>query len=237
MFYGDAGRSRSGGRWQGVIASGDSYVTRVMCGLVVSLALLVGTVHLPLDRGSDTVGWYVSRPDERLHVEHLRSASEVPIESPLPTAFENRPAASDESSLPPDVRRHDPSTSGHASANDAPRRLAGRKVLDYAHSMPAIVGGIGAYYIHIEYPEAAIREGIEGRLVLSFVVGTDGETSEIRIVQSLHPACDSAAVRALRKTRFIPGSRDGEPVEVKMRLPVRFQLVTTDAEARAELKG
>ena len=98
-------------------------------------------------------------------------------------------------------------------------------VREFVEHMPTISGGIGAYYIHIDYPEEAIKQGIEGLLVLMFTVNENGSTSDVRVTRPLHPLCDSAAVRALRRTAFIPGQHDGEPVRVRMRLPVRFQLI------------
>lgn len=98
-------------------------------------------------------------------------------------------------------------------------------ILEYAEIMPAIPGGIGAYYILIEYPEEAISQGLEGSLSLIFTVNKDGTTSDILVERSLHALLDSAAVQALRRTRFIPGRHQGETARVRMRLPVRFQLI------------
>ena len=98
-------------------------------------------------------------------------------------------------------------------------------ILEYAEIMPEIPGGIGAYYILIEYPEEAISRGIEGRLSLIFTVNRDGTTSDVLVERSLHALLDSAAVQALRRTRFIPGRHQGETARVRMRLPVRFQLI------------
>jgi protein TonB len=95
---------------------------------------------------------------------------------------------------------------------------------------PQIVGGRGSFYLSIEYPEEARRQGIQGRVILDFVVDVDGRTQDIRVLKSLHPLCDSSAVAALERTRFIPGQRDGEKIPVRMRLPVRFQLVNLTAE-------
>ena len=98
-------------------------------------------------------------------------------------------------------------------------------VYEFAQDPPSIRGGLGAYYINIEYPPEAVEQEIEGRLVLRFVVGTDGRARDILVTESLHPLCDSAAVRALRQTTFAPGRQDGKKVSVRMQLPVRFRLV------------
>lgn len=234
MFRDKSRRGELFDRLHAAVASVDSYVIRVMCGLVLSLAVALVTVHLPLEDRFESVGWYLATDEERLTIDHLESRWQQPESEARPTRF-------GESKLVPDAipETSEPrsGSSEQVQRTENPERLSGRRVFDYAHRMPEIVGGLGAYYIHIDYPESAIRQGIEGRLVLSFIVDTEGHTSEIKVVQSLHPACDSAAVQALRRTRFVPGSHDGEPVQVKMRLPVRFQLVPHASSERAEATG
>ncbi len=107
-------------------------------------------------------------------------------------------------------------------------------VLDHAEIMPQIRGGLGAYYILIEYPKKAINLGIQGRLTLTFTVNQDGTTSDIVVSKPLHSLLDSAAVQALRRTRFIPGQHLGEFARIRMRLPVRFELVHSADSLTAE---
>ena len=109
-------------------------------------------------------------------------------------------------------------------------------VLEFAEIMPEIEGGLGAYYIQIEYPEEAIYQGIQGSLALTFTVNQDGTTSDILVSSPLHALLDSAAVQALRQTRFIPGRHLGESARIRMRLPVRFQLINSvDSTQRGSL--
>ena len=98
-------------------------------------------------------------------------------------------------------------------------------VLEHAEIMPKIRGGLGAYYILIDYPQEAINQEIEGKVTLTFTVNPDGTVSDILISQPLHALLDSAAVQALRRTRFIPGRHLGKSARIRMRLPVRFELI------------
>lgn len=102
---------------------------------------------------------------------------------------------------------------------------------------PEIIGGQGALSLHINYPVEARRKGIEGRLTLTFTVNTDGEVRHIVVSDSLHPACDSAAVEALRSVRFRPGTYDGEPVPVRMSLPIRFELQPGRLSSTSNMTG
>jgi len=98
-------------------------------------------------------------------------------------------------------------------------------ILDYAEVMPEIHGGLRSYYILINYPEEAIHLGIEGKLSLTFTVNQNGSVSNIIVSEPLHALLDSAAVQALRRTRFIPGQHLGRSARVRMKLPVRFELI------------
>jgi TonB family protein len=95
-----------------------------------------------------------------------------------------------------------------------------------------MVGGRSALYLHIKYPLKARKEGIQGRLLLGFRVNEDGQAEDIRVLRSLHPLCDSAAVRALRSVEFAPARRAGTPVAMRTTLPVRFRLVADSARTR-----
>lgn len=188
---------------------------------------MIGAAHIPVETGWTPVGWYVVRPAESISVDLLeRSEKQVVSEPGVPiTRFNDRKEKAPRvGETQPTAIRATRSTPASEAA-PRPERLIGRRIFDVVHEMPAIVGGMGAYYIHIEYPDEALRKGIEGRLVLAFVVETDGQTSGVEVIHPLHPACDSAAVRALRQTRFVPGRQGGDVVPVRMRIPVRFKIV------------
>ncbi len=104
-------------------------------------------------------------------------------------------------------------------------RLEVSPVLEFAQQNPSIIGGLGSLYLNIDYPLSARNKGIQGLSVLEFIVNEDGSTSDFEVIKPLHPACDSAAVAAVKQTRFKPGVHNGEVVRVKMRLPIRFKLV------------
>jgi TonB family protein len=117
-----------------------------------------------------------------------------------------------------------------ATSSQALRRMTAMSVYD---KPPEIAGGPGALFMRIQYPAEARRQGIQGRVVLAFTVSPTGWPEQIEVLQSLHPLCDSAAAVAVRKTRFVPGRRDGEAVPIRMRLPIRFELRYLDAPTQA----
>lgn len=88
--------------------------------------------------------------------------------------------------------------------------------------------------MHVRYPAEALKAGIQGRVVLQFVVERDGTVSNIVPLQSPDERLTEEAVRvvALSSGEWTPGRNRGEAVRVKYTLPVDFRCSTPDTEAR-----
>lgn len=100
---------------------------------------------------------------------------------------------------------------------------------DIVENMPAFPGGQSALlaYIskNIDYPDKLQEKGVQGRVIVEFVVGKDGSISEAKIVRSVDPDLDKEALRVINKMpKWEPGTNKGEPVDVKFAVPVIFRL-------------
>lgn len=96
---------------------------------------------------------------------------------------------------------------------------------------PQLIGGLAQLQSQVDYPETARRAGIEGQVVIQFIVNEQGNVEEPRIVRSVHPLLDEAAVDGIREhARFRPGRQRGEPVRVQFSLPIIFRLQTGPVE-------
>lgn len=91
---------------------------------------------------------------------------------------------------------------------------------------PVLVGGIASVQKRIKYPELARKAGIEGRVILQFVVSSDGEILNPRVVRGIGGGCDEAALEALKYAEFQPGFQRGRPVNVSYSLPITFSLTS-----------
>lgn len=92
--------------------------------------------------------------------------------------------------------------------------------------MPELVGGLAALQQQIRYPEMARRAGIQGLVVVQFIVNERGETESHIILRGIGGGCDEEALRVVRNARFSPGLQRGRPVRVQYHLPVMFRLQT-----------
>jgi protein TonB len=76
-----------------------------------------------------------------------------------------------------------------------------------------------------DYPLEALRQGLEGTVLLRVHVAADGRVAEVEILDSSgHLILDAAAVRAVTSWRFAPATRAGRPTAAVVRQPVRFSL-------------
>lgn len=74
------------------------------------------------------------------------------------------------------------------------------------------------------YPDMAKRSGIEGKVHLRVLVGSDGRALQAIIIDSRHEALGRAAIDAILKTRFTPAVQNGQPVNCWLSIPVDFKL-------------
>jgi protein TonB len=78
---------------------------------------------------------------------------------------------------------------------------------------------------NLKYPEEALRNNLEGRVMLRFVVSADGSVKRIEVMRSVHPVLDEEAIRVINLLPdWKPGRQNGKPVPVWFSVPVYFQL-------------
>ncbi len=80
-------------------------------------------------------------------------------------------------------------------------------------------------YQYLKYPEEALQEGIQGRVMVDFVIEKDGKITDVRVVKGVSPELDAEAVKVVSASpKWKPGRKAGEKVRVSMTIPVEFRL-------------
>ena len=98
------------------------------------------------------------------------------------------------------------------------------KVYDVVEEMPSFPGGQLALMQYL-YPFEAQENGVQGRVIISFVVEDDGSISHVKVAKSADPALDREAMRVVETMpKWIPGKQNGECVRVRYSVPVVFRL-------------
>lgn len=103
------------------------------------------------------------------------------------------------------------------------------EVYETVDKMPEFPGGMTGLMQHlsknIRYPAEAHTNNIQGRVVVSVIINTDGKATNAQIVQGVAPSLDAEALRvATTMPDWTPGTKDGKPVNVKYTFPVVFRL-------------
>ena len=109
---------------------------------------------------------------------------------------------------------------------EPPKHEEESKVFDVVEQMPSFPGGNGALleYLatHVKYPVVAQENGVQGRVIVSFVVDS---ITDVRVVRSVDPSLDREAARVVSSMpRWTPGKQNGSAVRVKYNVPVMFKL-------------
>lgn len=104
-----------------------------------------------------------------------------------------------------------------------------QQVFDVVEKMPEYPGGQAALFEYlsknVKYPADAEKQKIEGRVLVSFVVNTDGSITDISVERKAFPSLDAEAVRVISgMPKWIPGEQKGQKVRVKYTVPLIFHL-------------
>ena len=111
----------------------------------------------------------------------------------------------------------------------APKPEVATKVFDVVEEMPSFPGGNAALMSYLnsntKYPVVAQENGVQGRVIISFVVERDGSISDVKVARSVDPSLDREAQRVVKSMpRWTPGKQNGQTVRVKYTVPVVFRL-------------
>lgn len=203
-------------------------------GLIISLLIFLGLTNLPLQGSSDKDIEFSER-DEVIEMEEVEQTEQeerppppprptAPVEVPNDEVIEDEALDIDaelnmqeEMELPPP-----PPSSGEGEDEEEEEDF-----FVAVEEMPELKGGLASLQKKIKYPEVARKAGIEGRVVVQFIVNEDGEVEDPKVIRGIGGGCDEEALRVVKEAKFKPGRQRGEPVRVRYSLPIVFKLQST----------
>ena len=103
------------------------------------------------------------------------------------------------------------------------------RVFDVVEDQPRYPGGTNALMTYlrdnIKYPAEAAKAGIQGKVIVQFVIGKDGTVRDVKPIRNISPELDAEAVRVVAAMpKWVPGYQRGEAVNVRYTLPVNFRM-------------
>ena len=116
-----------------------------------------------------------------------------------------------------------------ASAQKTVVSQSNQNVYDQPEQMPEYPGGMPAMIdflqTNLQYPQDAIKQKVEGRVMVMFVMETDGSLSNVRVARKVFPSLDAEALRVVKTMpKWKPGKEKGKAVRVNYTLPVVFSI-------------
>lgn len=204
------------------------YPLYIEVGLVLVLGLLIVAFRVDWNPPSDDD--YGVQEQEQIEMEEIINTQQqetpppppkppVPVEVPDESVLEDVELDLDASlDLDEPVQSAPPPPEPEEEEEEEP------EIFVVVENMPELIGGLGSIQSKIKYPEMAKKAGVEGRVIVQFVVDEEGNVQDPQVVRGLGAGLDEEAVRAVRMAKFKPGQQRGKPVKVKMSLPITFRL-------------
>lgn len=211
----------------------DDYGIMLQIGLALSLAVVLGLTQLQVT--TDSALEVTLDEQEVVQMEEIQQTKQevappppprppAPVEVPNNAVVEQQDINFDASldlneSL--DVSGPPAPPPPPAPTDDAP---AEEEIFVVVEEAPALIGGLAALQQKVRYPVTARRTGIEGRVIVQFIVDESGNVTEPVILRGRHPLLDEEALRVIQQAQFTPGRQRGVAVKVRMSLPIYFKL-------------
>ena len=103
------------------------------------------------------------------------------------------------------------------------------KIYEVCEQMPIFESGDAALLKYltdsVKYPELAKKHGVQGRVVIGFIVEKDGSLTDVKVLRHVDIALDAEALRVVKgMPKWIPGCQDEQLVRVRYNVPVSFRL-------------
>lgn len=113
--------------------------------------------------------------------------------------------------------------------NDETEENDAETVFTSVEQLPAFPGGdvkmMEYLSSHINYPENAMKNNIQGRVLVQFVVTKTGKVDEVKVLRGVDPDLDAEVIRLVKSfPKFIPAKSNGQPVNCWFTLPITFKL-------------
>jgi protein TonB len=205
------------------------YPLYIEIGLVLSLALLI--VAFRVDLSSSSSFQVQMEEQETVDMKQIQQTKQEkepppPPKPPVPQEVPNNEVIEDQNvdfdaSLDMDESLN---TNEGPPEDEGNEEEEEQEVFMVVENQPELIGGMKALQQSVEYPEFAKKAGIEGRVIVQFVVDEQGNVQDPKVTRGVHKLLNKEAIKAVKQQEFKPGKQRGEAVKVQMSLPVTFQL-------------
>ena len=212
----------------------------ILMGMIVGLAVLFvgfewGTKDVQVVSADEGVADIIA--EEEIEITRPENTPPPPPPPPAPAVAEVLTVVEDDVDLEQQdiVSSEDDATAAQTETFVAPvveeeeEEESAQQIFTVVEKQPEFPGGTAELFKYlskaIKYPVIAQENGIQGRVVCSFVVNRDGSIVDIQVMRGVDPSLDKEAIRVISEMpKWKPGEQRGKPVRVRFILPVQFRL-------------
>lgn len=212
----------------------------ILMGMIVGLAVLFvgfewGTKDVQVVSADEGVADIIA--EEEIEITKPENTPPPPPPPPAPAVAEVLTVVEDDVELEQQdiVSSEDDATAAQTETFVAPvveeeeEEESAQQIFTVVEKQPEFPGGTAELFKYlskaIKYPVIAQENGIQGRVVCSFVVNRDGSIVDIQVMRGVDPSLDKEAIRVISEMpKWKPGEQRGKPVRVRFILPVQFRL-------------
>lgn len=201
-----------------------SYNIYLEVGMIIALVVMIAAVRVnlysppptppPIEEQEEVV------MEEAIQTKQIETPAPPP-RPPVPVEVPNDEIIEDEIL---DIAEFDLDGPMDLPPPPPPAEEEEEEVFVVVENMPDLKGGQLGLQKRVQYPQVAIRAGIEGRVTVQFVVDENGNVINPRVIRGIGGGCDEEALRVVQTAKFTPGMQRGRPVRVQMSLPILFKL-------------
>ncbi|MCS3626819.1 protein TonB [Salinibacter ruber] len=204
------------------------YPLYVEIGLVLSLTLLI--VAFRADFSNESSFQVQMEEQETVDMKQIQQTQQEkepppPPKPPVPQEVPNNEVIENETDFDASLDMDERLDTSQGPPDDGEEEEEEeQEIFMVVENQPELVGGMKALQQSVEYPEFAKKAGIEGRVIVQFVVDEQGNVKNPKVTRGVHKLLNEEAVKAVKEQSFKPGKQRGQAVKVQMSLPVTFRL-------------
>ncbi len=205
-----------------------SYIINLQVGLIATLVVFITMFKANLDFNSELS--FSEKEQEIIEMEEIIRTDQQETPPPPPRPPQPEPVPDDEIiedqffDLDADMDLEAPLDMPPPPPPEDEDDEEEFEVFQVVEDMPEPIGGMQAIYENMQYPDAARRAGIEGRVIVQFIVNENGQVRDTQIIRGIGGGCDEAAIEAIESVEWTPGRQRGRAVRVQFQLPIMFRL-------------
>lgn len=202
-----------------------NYLLYFEIGLILSLTTFIGLFNLPMpDHSPDDSMWDIPEK-EILHLETIIPTKQEPPKpvSPPDAYVPNHPP---EDKIIEEKLQYLDIEFSHDEPLPVPTEnlQTAQKYFEVNQQSPQLVGGIEKLQRQIEYPPRAVKDNVEGRVIVMFYIDKKGKVHKPKIIKGIRSDIDREALEAISKAEFLPARKRGKPIPVEHLIHILFKL-------------